>query len=61
MRAISCPPLSNYRVWWSLGDSKYAGTALFVKHQFRPLKVTFSLDQTGSSGTSCLKVVHFIC
>lgn len=49
MRAISCPPFSNYRVWWSLGDSKYAGTALFVKHQFRPLKVAFSLDQTGSS------------
>eukprot|EP01018_Ginkgo_biloba_P023207 Gb_34536 [translate_table: standard] len=49
MRAILSPPFSNYRVWWSLGDTKYAGTALFVKHQFQPQKVTFSLDHTESS------------
>ncbi|GLJ16545.1 hypothetical protein SUGI_0283060 [Cryptomeria japonica] len=46
MRAISSPPFSNYHVWWSLGEAKYGGTALFLKHHFQPLKLTFSLDQT---------------
>ncbi|KAH9776586.1 DNA-(apurinic or apyrimidinic site) endonuclease [Citrus sinensis] len=28
MRALSSPPFKNYQIWWSLADSKYAGTAL---------------------------------
>jgi hypothetical protein len=48
MRALSMPPLSDYAVWWSLADSKYGGTALFVKHCCTPLSVCFSLDQSGS-------------
>ncbi|XP_026404827.1 DNA-(apurinic or apyrimidinic site) lyase-like isoform X2 [Papaver somniferum] len=48
MRALSSPPFRNYQVWWSLADSKYAGTALFVKKCCQPKKVTFSLDQTAS-------------
>lgn len=48
MRALSSPPLRNYNVWWSLADSKYAGTALFIKKCFQPKKVSFSLDQTVS-------------
>ena len=51
MRAISSPPFRNYNVWWSLSDSKYAGTALFIKKCFQPQKVSFSLDQTGSFDT----------
>ena len=47
MRALSSPPFRNYCVWWSLADSKYAGTALFVKKCFLPKKVSFSLDQKG--------------
>ncbi|KAF7124282.1 hypothetical protein RHSIM_Rhsim12G0171200 [Rhododendron simsii] len=46
MRAISSPPFKSYDVWWSLSDSKYAGTALFVKKCFPPKKVSFSLDRT---------------
>ncbi|PIA30394.1 hypothetical protein AQUCO_05600082v1 [Aquilegia coerulea] len=48
MRAISSPPLQNYHVWWSLSDSKYAGTALFVKKCIQPKKVSFSLDGKAS-------------
>lgn len=48
MRALSSPPFGNYRVWWSLADSKYAGTALLVKDCFQPKKVSFSLDRTVS-------------
>lgn len=48
MRAISSPPFGNYHVWWSLADSKYAGTALFVKKCLEPKKVYFSLDRTVS-------------
>uniref|UniRef100_A0A2P2JHX6 DNA-(apurinic or apyrimidinic site) endonuclease n=1 Tax=Rhizophora mucronata TaxID=61149 RepID=A0A2P2JHX6_RHIMU len=44
MRALSSPPFGDYHVWWSLADSKYAGTALLVKKCFQPIKVTFSLD-----------------
>ncbi|KAL9235583.1 hypothetical protein vseg_010329 [Gypsophila vaccaria] len=44
MRALSSPPFGNYRVWWSLSDTKYAGTALLVKKCFKPKKVCFSLD-----------------
>lgn len=47
MRALSSPPFGNYHVWWSLADTKYAGTALLVKKCLRPLKVSFSLDGTG--------------
>ncbi|XP_052183954.1 DNA-(apurinic or apyrimidinic site) endonuclease [Diospyros lotus] len=46
MRAISNPPFRNYNVWWSLSDSKYAGTGLFIKKCFQPKKICFSLDQT---------------
>ncbi|CAA0815338.1 DNA-(apurinic or apyrimidinic site) lyase [Striga hermonthica] len=48
MRALSNPPFKNYNVWWSLSDSKYAGTALLIKKCFQPIKVSFSLDQAGS-------------
>ncbi|XP_039146240.1 DNA-(apurinic or apyrimidinic site) endonuclease [Dioscorea cayenensis subsp. rotundata] len=48
LKALSAPPFGNYRVWWSLSDSKYGGTALFVKKEFQPKKVSFSLDRTGS-------------
>jgi aminoglycoside/choline kinase family phosphotransferase len=47
MRALSNPPFGNYRVWWSLADSKYAGTALFVKKCFKPKSVVFNLDKIG--------------
>eukprot|EP00249_Psilotum_nudum_P006584 c19905_g1_i1 orf=576-1673(-) len=46
MNALSTYPLKNYRVWWSLGDTKYAGTALFVKNCFKPLNIFFSLDKS---------------
>ncbi|KAK9995560.1 hypothetical protein SO802_020246 [Lithocarpus litseifolius] len=45
MRALSSPPFANYRVWWSLADSKYAGTALIVKKCFQPKKIFFNLDR----------------
>ncbi|XP_057791512.1 DNA-(apurinic or apyrimidinic site) endonuclease [Salvia miltiorrhiza] len=48
MRALSNAPFRDYNVWWSLSDSKYAGTALFIKKCFNPQKVSFSLDQAGS-------------
>ncbi|EYU40117.1 hypothetical protein MIMGU_mgv1a008845mg [Erythranthe guttata] len=48
MRALSNPPFKNYNVWWSLSDTKYAGTALFIKKCFQPKRVSFSLDQSGS-------------
>lgn len=47
MRALSSPPFRNYQIWWSLSDSKYAGTALLVKKCFQPKKVSFSLGNTG--------------
>nr|GEZ08621.1 DNA-(apurinic or apyrimidinic site) lyase [Tanacetum cinerariifolium] len=43
-RALSGPTFRKYDVWWSLSDSKYAGTALFVKKCFPPKKVSFNLD-----------------
>lgn len=48
MRALSSPPFRNYRVWWSLSDSKYAGTALIVKKCFQPKTVFFNLDKKAS-------------
>lgn len=45
MRALSRPPFGSYKVWWSLADTKYGGTALLVKQCFKPLSVKFSLDQ----------------
>ncbi|KAK3005722.1 hypothetical protein RJ639_016707 [Escallonia herrerae] len=48
IRAISNPPLRNYDVWWSLSESKYAGTALFIKKCCPPKKVSLSLDRTAS-------------
>lgn len=44
-RILSRPPFGNYKVWWSLADTKYGGTALLVKQCFNPLSVRFSLDQ----------------
>ncbi|CAM8932237.1 unnamed protein product [Rhodiola kirilowii] len=48
MRALSSPPFRDFEVWWSLSESKYAGTALLVKRCFKPKKVSFSLDLTSS-------------
>ncbi|GAV90405.1 Exo_endo_phos domain-containing protein [Cephalotus follicularis] len=48
MRALSSPPFVNYQVWWSLADSKYAGTALFVKKCFQHVTISFSLDKSAS-------------
>ncbi|XP_022865142.1 DNA-(apurinic or apyrimidinic site) lyase [Olea europaea var. sylvestris] len=48
MRALSIPPFKNFNVWWSLSDSKYAGTALLIKKCIQPRMVSFSLDGTGS-------------
>ncbi|KMZ61655.1 DNA-(apurinic or apyrimidinic site) lyase, partial [Zostera marina] len=45
MQALSSPPFDDYRVWWSLSDSKYAGTALFVKKQCQPKIVWFNVDR----------------
>ncbi|KAI4329516.1 hypothetical protein MLD38_027897 [Melastoma candidum] len=47
LRALSSPPFGEYRVWWSLADSKYAGTALLLKKCFQP-RVFFSLDRKAS-------------
>lgn len=47
MRALSIPPFKNFNVWWSLSDSKYAGTALLIKKCIQPRMVSFSLDGTG--------------
>ncbi|KAD4889053.1 hypothetical protein R6Q59_034057 [Mikania micrantha] len=47
-RALSVPTFRKYNVWWSLSDSKYAGTALFVKKCFPPKKVSFNLDSSVS-------------
>ncbi|XP_020592301.1 DNA-(apurinic or apyrimidinic site) lyase isoform X2 [Phalaenopsis equestris] len=49
MRALSSPPFQNYRVWWSLSDSKYGGTALLIKNQCKPKKVSFSIDRKASN------------
>ncbi|KAK9104251.1 hypothetical protein Scep_021095 [Stephania cephalantha] len=48
MRALSSPPFRKYNVWWSLSESKYAGTALLVKKCCQPTKVSFSLDRIAS-------------
>ncbi|XP_073037231.1 DNA-(apurinic or apyrimidinic site) endonuclease [Primulina eburnea] len=48
MRALLNPPFKNYNIWWSLSDSKYAGTALLIKKCFQPKRISFTLDQTGS-------------
>jgi hypothetical protein len=50
LRALSSSPFKDYRVWWSLSDSKYAGTALFVKKKFEPKKVSYNLDRTCKYG-----------
>ncbi|KAL4584831.1 hypothetical protein LXL04_009441 [Taraxacum kok-saghyz] len=47
-RALSGPTFRKYNVWWSLSDSKYAGTALFIKKCFPPKKVSFNLDPSVS-------------
>jgi len=46
LRALSTSPFKDYCVWWSLSDSKYAGTAMFIKKKFEPKKVSFNLDRT---------------
>lgn len=43
-RALATAPLSAYRCWWSLADSKYSGSALLVKHTCPPVSVRFCLD-----------------
>lgn len=48
LRALSSSPFKDYRVWWSLSDSKYAGTAMFIKKKFEPKKVYFNLDRASS-------------
>ncbi|CAM0957297.1 unnamed protein product [Alopecurus aequalis] len=48
LRALSSSPFKDYRVWWSLSESKYAGTAVFMKKKFEPKKVSFNLDRTSS-------------
>jgi len=50
LRALSSSPFKDYRVWWSLSDSKYAGTAMFIKKKFEPKKVSFNLDRTCKFG-----------
>jgi len=60
MRALSSLPFGDYRVWWSLSDSKYAGTALLVKKCFNPKKVSFSLDPAGFSPAQTQKKVGIV-
>ncbi|KAK4844936.1 hypothetical protein QYF36_026201 [Acer negundo] len=48
LRALSSPPFGDFQIWWSLADSKYAGTALLVKKCLQPKKVSFSLDKSAS-------------
>ncbi|KAL5206805.1 hypothetical protein ABZP36_035014 [Zizania latifolia] len=48
LRALSTPPFKDYCVWWSLSDSKYAGTAMIIKKKFEPKKISFNLDRTSS-------------
>ena len=57
MRALSSPPFRDYRVWWSLSDSKYAGTALIVKKCFQPKSVFFNLDK---KGMYCTRFCYFM-
>ena len=52
MRTLSCPPFADYRVWWSLADTKYGGTGLLVKRCYKPLNVRFSFDQIGDTSLS---------
>jgi exonuclease III len=37
-------PFSQYRVWWSLADWKYAGTALLIKKGLNPVEVKYRVD-----------------
>ncbi|KAL3695253.1 hypothetical protein R1sor_009329 [Riccia sorocarpa] len=46
MRQFSVSPLAQYQVWWSLAESKYAGTALLVKHKCKPISVKYCLDSS---------------
>ncbi|KAJ1280721.1 hypothetical protein BS78_04G254300 [Paspalum vaginatum] len=57
LRALSSPPFKDYRVWWSLSDSKYAGTAMFIKKKFEPKKVSFNLYRTSSKHETDGRVV----
>ncbi|KAL6641648.1 hypothetical protein ACP70R_019829 [Stipagrostis hirtigluma subsp. patula] len=57
LRALSSSPFKDYRVWWSLSDSKYAGTAMFIKKKFEPKKVSFNLDRTSSKHESDGRVI----
>ncbi|KAK0587936.1 hypothetical protein LWI29_031551 [Acer saccharum] len=38
LRALSSPPFGDFQIWWSLVESKYAGTALLVKKYLQPKK-----------------------
>ncbi|XP_062203518.1 DNA-(apurinic or apyrimidinic site) endonuclease [Phragmites australis] len=57
LRALSSSPFKDYHVWWSLSDSKYAGTAMFIKKKFEPKKVSFNLDVTSSKHESDGRVI----
>ncbi|KAL6905827.1 hypothetical protein ACP4OV_003428 [Aristida adscensionis] len=57
LRALSSSPFKDYRVWWSLSDSKYAGTAMFIKKKFEPKKVSFNLDRSSSKHESDGRVI----
>ncbi|KAJ3672669.1 hypothetical protein LUZ60_007390 [Juncus effusus] len=48
MRALSNGPFKEYKAYWSLSDSKYGGTAMFIKNQVHTKKVSFCLDRIGS-------------
>ncbi|GAQ85959.1 putative endonuclease/exonuclease/phosphatase family domain containing protein [Klebsormidium nitens] len=43
-RALAAAPFSNYRVFWSLADGKYSGTALLVKKEMEIVGVAYCFD-----------------
>ena len=42
-------PLAMYRPYWSLADTRYAGSAALVKREVKPLSVRFTLDDDNSA------------
>lgn len=43
-RALAAAPFSSYRVFWSLADGKYSGTALLVKKEMEIMGVACCFD-----------------
>jgi exonuclease III len=43
-RALTTAPFSNYRVFWSLADGKYSGTAVLVKKEMEVVSVAYCFD-----------------